>query len=150
MLRMNKWIVPVAGLALVLGFAQAQSRAEDPAPAPAAAADAKASVTVTVVDAEGKAVSGATVTLTAAAGHKKKSEATDPTTQPATHEKPTVVATGTTGDDGKAILAHVPDGRYHANARMKGAGRGTELVTVADGKDATVSITLKPRPAKTN
>ncbi len=146
MLRWNRLIVPVAGLAMVLGFAQARSRAADPVPA----AEGKANVTVTVVDGDGKPVVGANVSLVVATG-KKKAELADPaTTAPTTPpERPVPVATGTTDDTGKAVLSKVPDGKYRVRARMKKAGSGTETVTIEDGKDATVSVTLKPRTPKT-
>ncbi len=153
MLRMQKWVAPVAGLALLIGFAQTQSRAADPAPA------AKASITVTVVDSDGKPAAGANVTLYAATEHKKRGgkqapaapAAADGTTKtkPA-REKPESIATGTTDAEGKAVLTGIPDGKYRVNARIKHGGAGHESVTVADGKDVSVSVTLKAKPAKTN
>lgn len=154
MLRyMTKRSAVVAALALAIGAAAAV-RAE-PTTAPAG----KASVVVSVVDQDGKPVVGATVNLTAGtAKHKKagKAKAAEPTaaevpaTQPAAGDgekpaKPVPLATATTDADGKATLAGVADGAYTVQARLKKVGTVRVSVTVADGKDAAVTVTLKPK-----
>ncbi len=146
MLRWTKWIAPVAGLVLMLGFQQAQTRADDAPATPVG----KATITVTVVDSTGKPVSGATVSLFAAPGKKAKSAAAtsqpaDPGARPA---RPVALQTSTTGADGTATLTKVPDGAYSVGARLKGQGNGREKVIIADDKDATVTVTLKARAPK--
>lgn len=147
MLRWTKWITPAMGLALLIGFHQAQLRADDTA-APAG----KATVTVTVVDAAGKPVSGATVGIYPKAAKKHKTAAGGgATTQPADGAKPArpqPITSGQTGADGTVALDKIPDGDFVVRARVKGVGNGNAPVTIADDKDASVSVTLKPRAAK--
>ncbi len=123
MLSWKRMIAPVAALALLVGLQQAQLRADNTAPA------GKATVTVTVVDASGKAVSGATVGIYPTAA------------------KPEPIVSGETGADGTVALTAVPDGDFNVQAKLKGSGNGRAALTVADGKDATVSVTLKGRKA---
>ncbi len=146
MLSWKRMIAPVAALALLVGLQQAQLRADNTAPA------GKATVTVTVVDASGKAVSGATVGIypKAAKRHKPAADATadaGATTQPAAKTKPEPIVSGETGADGTVALTAVPDGDFNVQAKLKGSGNGRAALTVADGKDATVSVTLKGRKA---
>ena len=139
MLLWKRLIAPVAGLALLVGLQQAQLRADAAAPA------GKATVTVTVVDAAGKAVSGATVGIYPKAAKKHNAGAA---TQPAGGKsKPEAIVSGETGADGTVALSSVPDGEYNVQAKLKGAGNGKSPVTVADGKDTTVSVTLKSKKA---
>ncbi len=150
MLRWKTLIAPVAALALVVAFNQTQLRADD-----AATPTGKATVTVTVVDSAGKPVAGATVSIfpSKAKGKKKGGATPDAgaTSQPtdgAKPARPTPLVTGETGADGTVALAKVPDGDFRVTARLKGSGNGQATVTVADDKDQTVSVTLKPRAAK--
>ena len=150
---LRKLIVPVATLALLTAGLTA-TRAADPM-APTTAPAAKAKVTVKVVDTDGKAVDGATVDLTVPGGRKRKNAAA-PTTAPtaaaadpapAKRAKVTPIQTTTTDADGGATLADVPDGSYVVAARLKGSGNGRERVTVADGQDASVTVTIKKKAA---
>jgi hypothetical protein len=102
---------------------------------------------VTVVDAVGKAVSGATVGIYPKAAKQHKAAATDAgaTTQPTAKVRPEALVTGETGADGTVALTAVPDGDFNVQARVKGVSNGRAALTVADGKDATVSVTLKPK-----
>jgi hypothetical protein len=148
MVRMMKWVAPVAGLALILGFNHL-SKAADETPAPTG----KATVNVTVVDKDGKGVENVRVRLMAA---EKKTEAAaaepkaagDTPAEPPKKTKPKPVAEGTTDKDGKVALANVPDGDYTVNAALKGGGTGHATVKVEGGKDATVSVTLKEKKPK--
>jgi protocatechuate 3,4-dioxygenase beta subunit len=151
MLRWMKWVVPVAGMAMVFGFNAYQVRADDTVPPASTQPAAKATVTVNVVDGDGKPVSGAMVSIVAAqTGGKKKNQADPNTPPPAQGNRPTPIATGTTDAEGKAVLAGIPDGKYTVRARAKAAGMGRENVTVVDQKDASVTVTLKPRQPKNN
>jgi len=154
MVRMMKWIAPVAGLALVLGFNQL-SNAADGAPA-----TGKATVNVTVVDKDGKGVENVRVRLvevpkktdTAAAEPKAAGDApTEPPKETPTPKKgkgAKAIAEGTTDKDGKVALANVPDGDFTVMAAIKGGAAGKETVKVEGGKDATVTVTLKDRKPK--
>jgi Carboxypeptidase regulatory-like domain len=142
MLRWTKWVAPMAALVLMAGIQTAQTRADD-----AATPTGKATVTVTVVDGSGKAVAGATVSISLAAPKKTAaptSQPTDGTAKP----RPTPIETGTTGTDGTFALTKIPDGDFTVSARLKGAGNGRAKVTIADDKDEAVSVTLKARAAK--
>lgn len=148
MLRNFKRIVPVTGMAVLLGLAAAVTRGADAGPTTAPAG--KASLVVTAVDADGKPVVGAKVSLFASTGakHKKAAALTadPPTTAPAGGDgKPKLdpLATGTTDADGKATLTGLADGTYTVRGRLKSVGNGHADVTIADGKDAAVSLTLK-------
>jgi hypothetical protein len=143
MFRSMKWIAPVAGLALALGFSQL-SKAADEVPTAG-----KATVNVTVVDKDGKGVEGVRVRLmaapkpdAAAAAEPKADEA------PAAKPKPKPVAQGTTDASGKAALVNVPDGEYTLMASLKGGGSGKETVKVEGGKDVSVNVTLKDKKPK--
>ena len=146
MFRMQKMIAPVTAIALLLGLGLAHSRADDMVPPTTPPATGKATIKVTVVDSDGKAVSGATVSIFVAPPKGKK---TVPTTQPdGAKPKPVALQTGKTADDGTVSLEKLGDGDFVVNARLKSAGTGRATVTVADGKDQTVSITLKVRAKK--
>ncbi len=143
MLRWTKLIAPMAALTLLIGFHQATLRADDTAPA------GKATVTVTVVDSAGKAVAGATVGIMPGKAKKHhKAAADNATTEQAAAGKPKPFVTGVTGADGTVALANVPDGTFTVRAHLKGTGTGTEMVTVADDKDQTVTVTLKAKGNK--
>lgn len=142
MYRWMKWIAPAAAMALLIGF-QAMSKAQD---APTTAPAGKATVTVTVVDADNKPVADVKVTLMPPKAKKSKKSAADGNAAPA---KPAALATGTTDADGKVALAGIADGAYQIQARSKTAGTGKATVTVADGQDATASITMKAKAAAT-
>ena len=113
----------------------------------------KAKLTVKVVDNDGKAVDGATVDLTVPAARKRKAAAAAPTTAPTADAapvkpaKPTPLQSTTTDADGGATLTAVPDGSYVVAARLKGSGNGREKVTVADGKDQSITVTIKKKGA---
>ena len=130
-----KWIATAAAAALLAGLplvsltpARAQDAAATSQPA------GKATITVTVVDSDQKPVAKARVRLTAG----KSAEG----------GKPAVIANGRTDDDGKATLSGIADGEYVVSANLKASGAGREKVTISNGADATVSITLKVRKAK--
>ncbi len=146
MLRGRKWIAPLASLVLLAGLNIAQSKAADAKAADATAATGKAKVTVTVVDADGKPVAGATVNISLAPPKGKKA----PSTQPdgAARTKPPVIESGVTGADGTFALTNIADGNFVVTSNLKGTGRGKETVTISDGKDATVSVTLAPPKKK--
>jgi hypothetical protein len=135
----SRLILPVAGLSLVLGLGVV-SRADDMTPPATTMPSAKASIVVTVVDGDGKAVDGATVTYKVFAGKKGTTKLAD---DPAVTPVPVK-----TDADGKATLKDVPDGTYSVSAKLKGTGNGKSRVVIADGKNATVTITLKPKAAK--
>ncbi len=145
MLRLLKWVAPVAALALLAGFNQGQVRAADEAAA------AKATVNVTVVDKDGKGVEGARVRLMA-----PPKKAADAATANAAGDTPApkkgggkAIAQGKTDKDGKVALSGVPDGEYVVNAGLKAQNlRGMEKVTVADGKDVSVTVTVKETAPK--
>jgi hypothetical protein len=151
MVRMMKWIAPVAGLALVLGFNQI-SKAADEAPA------GKATVNVTVVDKDGKGVENVRVRLVAApkpdaAAEPKAAKPQAAGDTPSETPKKSkggakAVAEGTTDKDGKVALANVPDGDYTVAAGSKGGPAGKETVKVDGGKDVSVTVTLKDRKPK--
>jgi flagellar hook assembly protein FlgD len=144
MFRSMKWIAPVAGLALVLGFNQL-SKAADEAPTAG-----KATVNVTVQDKDGKGVEGVRVRLVVAEAPKTEAGAQPKAAgdAPAAGKKPKPVAQGTTDASGKAVLANVPDGEYTVMASLKGGGAGKEMVKVEGGKDVSVTVTLKDRKPK--
>jgi len=141
---MYKWIAPIAAVSLLIGLQMTAARAQDAATtAPAG----KATVSVTVLDSDSKPVSGAKVTLMPPRARKKKAAAdagaaADPTPAP-TPAGPT--ASGVTDSDGKVSFPGIADGRYQVQVRSKTAGAGRAAVTIADGQDQTVSVTLKPR-----
>lgn len=143
MFAVKKWIVPVAALAMLAGFSP-MTRAQEAAPM------GKATITVTVVDAEAKPVEGATVMLTTGPAKGPKANAAGDTPDPATgkHTRAKHVAEGKTDKDGKAVLPNIADGTYMVAARLKGAGAGRDKVTVTDGKDASVTVTLKAHKGK--
>jgi len=143
MLRVKKMIAPVTAIALMLGLCLGKSRADD---ATAPATTGKATLKVTVVDSDGKVVPGATVAISVAPPRGKK---TVPTTQPnAARPKPEILQTAKTADDGTVSLEKVANGEFVVTARLKGSGNGRATVSIADGKDQTVSITLKVRAKK--
>jgi hypothetical protein len=144
MYRWMKWIAPVAAMVLLTGFQAISAKAQD---APTTAPAGKATVTVTVVDADSKPVADAKVTLMPPKAKKSKKSAAAATDGATTPAKPTAIATGTTDADGKVALAGVADGTFQIQARSKTAGSGKATVTVADGQDATASITMKPKAA---
>jgi hypothetical protein len=163
--KISRWTIPAAALALLAGLSAAS--AADPTTAPTG----KALITVKVVDDGGKPVSGARVSLflapvkkaapTAAFGTHVQPMAADdtmpPTTPPTTppsdsgtgggkgakKARPKALQSAVTDADGQATFKDVADGTYTIRANLKGGGRGTQTVTIADGQDATVSITLK-------
>jgi hypothetical protein len=161
-LMLRKWIAPMASLALLasLGTASMVRAADAPTTMPAG----KATISIKVVDGDGKAVAGATVDLmppptkkakgatpTAAgpAGATAQPMAADPTTPtdptPPKKVRAKPLQTTTTDADGTASFKGVADGTYTVRARLKGTGNGMEKVTVADDKDVTVTVTVKPR-----
>ena len=146
MYRSMKWIAPIAGLALLIGFQLTSAKADDTATtAPAA----KATVNVTVVDGDNKPVSGAKVQLLPPKPKKgKKAQPADgaaATAAPAKGTKAVPIAQGTTDADGKVALPGIADGDYVIQARSRGVGSGRANVTIADGQDASVPVTLVPR-----
>ena len=157
----RRWIVPVAGLALLAGLGQTAARAAGDGAAPAG----KAKISVKVVDGDGKAVEGATVNLMPPRARKAapadptpaaKMAAVDPTTKPsdtppadppAKPARPKPLQTAKSDADGAATFTDVADGSYVVQARIKGGGMGREKVTIDEGKDVSVTVTLKPRGA---
>jgi hypothetical protein len=144
MKRWTKWVVPVASLALVFSLYAANSRADDAA---TVTPNGKAKVTVTVVDAAGKPVAGATVGIIVPHNKKEQGAAT---TQPegAIKKRPTPIESGVSSADGTFDLTKIPDGDFVVTARLSGTGNGREKITVTDGKDQTVTVTLKAPKAK--
>ncbi|HSV16426.1 MAG TPA: carboxypeptidase-like regulatory domain-containing protein [Tepidisphaeraceae bacterium] len=145
MFRSMKWIAPVAGLALFLGFNQVTKAADE---APAAG---KATVTVTVQDKDGKGVEGVRVRLVSATPPKTEGGAEAKAAGDGGKKgggKMASVAQGTTDASGKAVLANVPDGEYTVMASLKGGGAGRETVKVEGGKDVAVTVTLKDKKPK--
>ncbi len=159
----SRWITSAAALALLAALAPGARAADD---APAAPPAGKATISVKVVDGDGKAVDGAKVNLfavvkkaqpTAATGTPAKPMAEDPPMPPATppatppadggdkpkRAKPKPLQMTTSDAEGAATFTAVADGTYTVRANLKGTGRGTEKVTVAGGKDVTVTVTLK-------
>ena len=135
----SKFIVPIAGLLLVLGFGLA-SRADDAATPPASTQPvAKGSIVVTVVDADGKPVDGASVTYKVFV--KKTKGAPKAAPDASAPAMPTVL----TDTNGKVTIPAVADGDFTVSAKMKKTGNGRSKVTVADGDKAEVTITLKPK-----
>jgi len=143
MFGLKKWAAPVASLVLLAGFAHGV-RAEDATP------PAKAMITVTVVDSDSKPIPGARVMLYAAAVKKAPTtapaDAADPST--AKNKRPKALQTVTADKDGKAMLKDVADGTYSVAGRMKNFAQAKETVTVADGKDMELTLTLKARAPK--
>jgi hypothetical protein len=144
MLRLikSKFILPVAGLTLVLGFGGA-SRADDSTTATPPASTqpaAKGTIVVTVVDADGKPVDGVTVSYKP---YVKKVKGAPKT--PVDSAGTTALATVTTDTNGKATIPAVADGDFTVQAKLKKTGTGRGKVTVADGKETDVTITLKPK-----
>jgi hypothetical protein len=102
-----------------------------------------------VVDAAGKPVAGATVGISVAPA--KKTAATSQPDGAAKGTRPTPIESGVSGADGTFVLDKMADGDFVVSARLKGTGNGREKVTIADGKDQTVTVTLKaPKPKATN
>jgi hypothetical protein len=135
----SKFILPIAGLTLVLGFGLA-SRADDTTTPPASTQPvAKGTIVVTVVDADGKPVDGATVSYKPFV-KKVKGAPKTPVDPSATAATPVVTDT-----NGKATIPAVADGDFTVQVKMKKAGTGRSKVTVADGKETDVTITLKPK-----
>jgi hypothetical protein len=132
MLTLRKLIVPLAGLVLLVGFGPTSVRADDAAP-PAG----KAKISVTVVDKNGAAVADAQVGLFNAPKHDKAATGGK--------VKPTPIAEMTTDKDGKATFPNIADGAYGVMARVKSVGNGRARVSVTDGADAEVTLTLTPR-----
>ena len=145
MFAVKKWIAPVAALALLAGVGQFV-RAED---APTTQPAGKATVTVTVLDADSKPVEGVRVMVTPYTPRKKAvATAAENTPDPSTgtHMRAKPIAMGKTDKDGKATLTGVPNGTFNVVASTKEM-TGRKRVTITDGKDADVTVTLKPKPA---
>jgi hypothetical protein len=158
MLRVMKWAVPMAAMALLWSL--------QPARAAEAESAGKGSITGTVVDSEGKAVSGAMVRLmkpfeggrkrpqaNRAAQHEQARELADekPTKpqkpeRPARGERPKPVATATTDAEGKFTMNDVPEGEYMVAAMVRGQGRARQPVTIKVGEAVTVELKLEQRP----
>jgi hypothetical protein len=144
MLSSLKVLSLLAGVGLMIALSSATTRAED-------AKKETGSVTGTVVDKDGKAVAGATVAIVEP---RQKGPNADSPRKPADQaagddaakpKRPAPVATTETDKDGKFTLADVPVGEYVVVARLKGVGRTSPThVTVAAGKEETVSLTLMP------
>lgn len=149
MLRMTKWVAPVAAFGLMLAFAMAVQ-----------AADQKAdtgTVSGTITDQNGKAVAGVKVELfqppprmhkhehanqQADAAETDKDKAAD--ADHPKHERPKPLFEATTDKDGKFSIADVPAGHYVAAARLKGVGGAHERITVKAGETTTVDLKLAP------
>ena len=168
---LRKWIAPMASLALLAGLSVPAVRAADEPAKPAG----KATISVKVVDADGKAVDGATVQLIDGAGRRAgrgnrggggantppKPDANPMAADPkpadngggggpgagGARQRPAPLQSTTTDADGAATFKDVADGTYAVAARQKKGGNGRGTVTVAGGKDASVTVTLKARKA---
>ena len=131
-----KWISAAAVAALLAGVPMisiSPARAQDAAATSQPAG--KATITVTVTDSDQKPVAKARVRLMPGKPAEDGS-------------RPQPIATGRTDEDGKATLSGIADGDYVVAASSKTAGAGREKVTVSNGADATVSITVKERKKK--
>ncbi len=148
-----KWMSALVALALMVCFSGSPLRAED---APKAAAG---SVSGTVVDKDGKPVANITVNLhvAVAAKGKAKLEIGDRVLGKKKGDKGAkgaeavpAVATATTGADGAFSMPNVPVGDYVAEAgsAKDPAGHGRATVSVKEGANATVTITLMAHKAK--
>ena len=129
----------------------------DPAVPTAPDATAKPTLTVKVTDADEKPLSGATVEVKAAkptkpgkhaatdfkvagVGLRPHSGQADGGSKPA---KPPAKKANVTDDSGTLVLKDQADGTYTVTVRLKGYAPNHEDVTIADGKDASVTIVLK-------
>jgi hypothetical protein len=129
-MRFVKFIVPAVALGLFAAIPSLTVRADD---APAATQPAASgSVTIKVVDASGNPVEGAKVLILPA--HKKG--------DPAPTVRPSPVAQGVTDAQGSVTLTGLPDGKYRANANLKGVGHGSEKVSIGADVDSTTPITI--------
>jgi hypothetical protein len=148
MLRITKWVAPVAALGLLLAFSLAVQ-----------AADQKAdtgTVSGTITDQDGKAVAGVKVELfqpphmnthnnakpeadNADTDKDKAANANHPK-----HEHPKPLFQATTDKDGKFAISDVPVGHYVAAAHLKGVGGAHERITVKSGQTTTLNLKLAP------
>ncbi len=149
-----KWMSSFVALALMVAFSGSILRADD---APKAATG---SISGSVVDKDGKPVANMTVNLyaaTAAKGAAKleigdrvmgKKKGGDKGAKGG--EAGPAVATATTGADGAFSMASVPVGDYKAEAggHKDPAGHGKAMVSVKEGANAAVTITLAMGKAK--
>jgi protocatechuate 3,4-dioxygenase beta subunit len=126
-----KWVATAAAVALLAGIPLASTSPARGQDAPTSQPAGKATITVTVMDQDQKPVAKARVRLFPA-----KADGGG---------KPTAIATERTDEDGKATLTGIADGDYTVNASLKASGAAHEKVTVSNGADATVNLTLKPR-----
>jgi Carboxypeptidase regulatory-like domain len=91
-------------------------------------------VQVTVNDQDGKAVEGASVTVT-----PRRRRSADPSAAPTS--RPTPVARGKTDSNGLFTADDVPPGNYTVSAR-NGDDRGRSRIAVAEGDTIKVTIQL--------
>ncbi len=147
MVRMLKWLAPVAAFALLLGVST-QSKAADAAPA-------GGTVTGSVVDKDGKAVADMEVrimkpmTRPNAAGGAPAPAAKAAGAGGRGGARPAPVATGKTDEKGNFKIENVPAGDYMVMVRDTTKNVGArEKVTVEAGKTVDVKLTLAEMPAR--
>ena len=151
-----KWLSPVMSLALLMGVSGVLHADDVPK-------TAVGTITGTVVDQDKKPAGNVTVNLWPAQPKKAAGPKTaigDRTLgkkgngeKPAKGDKPVAVATATTAGDGTFTMPNVPVGQYmiDAGSRKDATGYGKSNVTVAEGANATVTITMAPpKPKKAN
>ena len=172
---LRKWIVPLASLALLAGFGTGARAAEDPKPAGKATITVKvvdgdgkvvdgATVNLTMPPARKRGGRGGATPATPATPTSpgtpapKMAEDPKPAADPATPATPATPAkpkrervaplqTATSDADGAVTFKDVADGTYVVQARLKAAGNGRERVVVTDGKDVSVTVTIKQKGA---
>lgn len=166
MFRVLKWATPVVALVFLVSMS-AVVRADE-------AKKETGSVSGTVLDKDGKAAAGVQVRLFhpfergqrhgGGEGAKVEKQNAETGGSSATSEKeekpgkgqkghgqkgdrPQPVASTSTDKDGHFTLNDVPAGKYVVMAMAKGVGGARESVEITAGKEATVELKLKERPA---
>jgi hypothetical protein len=154
MRKMLSFVAIAAVCAMVLTFTSSLRAADD-----AKKTEAKGTIKVTVTDEAGKPVEGAEVTATAyqprrarGAAQQQAAAPGDATDKPADKTPPdtntprrraTPVSKATTDAKGVATLTEVPVGEFNIGARKADIGTARKRVTVKEGTNPEVALTLK-------
>ena len=150
----KKWMSSVVALALMVGFSGSVLRADD---APKAATG---TISGSVVDKDSKPVPNITVSLWAAAPKKPAPPKTDigdrtlgkkdKGEKPAKKEASLPITTAITGGDGTFNMPNVPVGEYRVDvgSHKDPAGYGKASVTVKEGLNTAVTLTMTPPKEK--